>query len=249
MDRLALINTTRTVPISLYEYGDLPEPRMRKILLGYRFRAAISSTDGAPELFFRWVHLNEWREHHDKPCLDNYGSITIVMESCNPSYVLVQFYHPEVYFKIIKPSPRMTPPKLGTKSTSKRRFNRTYVDFLNRTEAAFLDAWLDKLLDANEQYIATYDGEGPKLVPLESERGRNGNYDRVIEGCLLDKKESEPPRKRRRSPESELFSSDSSDDESPLPSPSSPLEQYPVSSQSSIFDPPTDPRIVDLTHE
>ena len=112
-----------------------------------------------------------------------------------------------------------------------------------------LDAWLDKLLDANEQYIATYDGEGPKLVPLESERGRNGNYDRVIEGCLLDKKESEPPRKRRRSPESELFSSDSSDDESPLPSPSPPLEPYPVSSQSSIFDPPTDPRIVDLTHE
>ena len=234
MDRLALINTTRTVPISLYKYGDLPEPRMRKILLGYRFRAAISNTDGAPELFFRWVHLNEWREHHDKPCLDNYSSITIVMESRNPSYVLVQFFNPEVYFKIIKPSPRMTPPKLGTKSTSKRRSNRTYVDFLNRTEAAFLDAWLDKLLDDNEDYIATYDGKGPTLVPLESERSINYNYDIVIKDCLLGKKKVEPPRKRFRSPESDIFgsSSDESDDES-----------------SSIFDPPTDPRIVDLTNE
>ena len=143
----------------------------------------------------------------------------------------------------------MTPPKLGTKSTSKRRFNRTYVDFLNRTEAAFLDAWLDKLLDANDQYNATYDGKDPQLVLLESERGRNGNYDRVIEGCLLDKKESEPPRKRRRSPESELFSSDSSDDESPLPSPSQLPKQHSVLSPSSMFDPPTDPRIIDLTYE
>ena len=148
MDRLALINTTRTVPMTLYKSGDLPEISMRKILLGYRFREEVRSTDGAPELFFRWVHLDEWREHHDKPSLQNYGSITSVMSSCNPDYFLVQFFHPEVYFKRISPS--MALPKLGTKSTTIRRFNRTYVDFLNKNEAAFLDSWVDKLLDDNE---------------------------------------------------------------------------------------------------
>ena len=249
MDRLALINTTRTVPMSLYKSGDLPEIRMREILLGYRFRAEIKSKCVTPELFFRWVHFDEWKEHHDKPSLHNYGSITIVQNGRNPNYALVQFFHPEVYFKTIKPSPRMTLPKLGTRSAVIRRFNRTYVDFLNRTEAAFLDAWLDKLLDDNDQYIATYDGEGPDLVPLEFERFRNHNYDIVIEDCLLDKKKAEPPRKRRRSPESELFSSDSSDDESPLPSPSQLPKQHPVLSQSSMFDPPTDSRIIDLTNE
>ena len=218
MDRLALINTTRTVPMSLYKSGDLPEIRMREILLGYRFRAEIKSKCVAPELFFRWVHFDEWKEHHDKPCLHNYGSITIVKNSRNPNYALVQFFHPEVYFKTIKPSPRMTLPKLGTRSAVIRRFNRTYVDFLNKTEAAYLDSWIDKLLDDHEEYIATYDGK-------------------------------EPPRKRRRSPEFELFSSDSSDDESPLPSPSQLPKQHPVLSQSSMFDPPTDPRIIDLTNE
>ena len=229
MDRLALINTTRTVPMTLYEDDDLPEVRMRKILLGYRFRAEVKSTDGAPELFFRWVHLDEWREHHDKPCLSNYGSITEVMGSRNPNYCLVQFFHPEVYFKRIKPSPRMALPKLGTKSTAIRRFNRTYVDFLNKTESTYLNSWIDKLLDDNEEYIATYHDEGPKLVPLESELSRNYNYDIVIKDCLL------PPRKRSRPPELDIFGSDSSDDES--------------SDVSSIFDPPTDPRIVDLTNE
>ena len=112
----------------------------------------------------------------------------------------------------------MTLPKLGTNSAAIRRFNRTYVDFLNQTEAAYLDSWIDKLLDDHEEYISTYDGK-------------------------------EPPRKRRRSPEFELFSSDSSDDESPLPSPSQLPKQHPVLSQSSMFDPPTDPRIIDLTHE
>ena len=234
MDRLALINTTRTVPMTLYEDGDLPEVRMRKILLGYRFRAEIMSTDGAPELFFRWVHLDEWREHHDKPCLHNYASITEVMGSRNPNYCLVQFLHPEVYFQRIKPSPRMALPKLGTKSTAIRRFNRTYVDFLSKTEVAYFNALLDELLDDNEEYIATYDGKSPTLVPLESERSINYNYDIVIKDCLLGKKKVEPPRKRSRSPESDIFgsSSDESDDES-----------------ISIFDPPTDPRIVDLTNE
>ena len=75
---------------------------------------------------------------------------------------------------------------------------------------------------------------------------------RTIEDGLLNKKTSEPPRKRRRSPESELFSSDSSDDESPLPSPSpSPpcCIILPIPLHSNISDLPTDPRIVDLTHE
>ena len=237
MDRLALVNTTRTIPMTLYQPGDLPEINMRKILLGYRFRAEIRSTDGAPELFFRWVHLDEWMQHHDKPSLQNYGSITSVMHSSNSEYILVQFFNPEVYFK--RTLPRRDLPTIGTKSTTIRRFNRTYVDFLNKNEAAFLDSWIDKLLDDNEAYIAKYDGEGPVLVPLESERFRNGNLDIVIEDCLLSKKHSKPPRKRRRSPESELFSSDSSDDESLLPIPL----------HSSIFDPPTDPRIVDLTQE
>ena len=86
------------------------------------------------------------------------------------------------------------------------------------------------------------------MVPLESERFRNGNRDIVIEDCLLNKKTIEPPRKRRRSPESELFSSDSSDDESPLPSPPCSII-LPIPLHSNILDPPTDPRIVDLTHE
>ena len=229
MDRLALINTTRTVPMTLYDSDDLPEVRMRKILLGYRFRAEVSSTDGAPELFFRWVHLDEWREHHDKPCLHNYGSLTEVMSSRHPEYFLIQFFHPEIYFKLTKFSPRIALPKLGTKTTEIRRFNRTYVDFVTKTEAAFLDAWIDKLLEDNESYIATYDGEGPKLVPLESERFRNHNLDIVIEDCLL------PPKKRPRPLESELFASDTSDDESSSPSP--------------LLSPATDPRIVDLTNE
>ena len=122
----------------------------------------------------------------------------------------------------------MALPKLGTRSTEIRWFNRTYVDFLNKTESTYLNSWIDKLLDDNEDYIATYQGEGPKLVPLESEISRNYNYDIVIKDCLL------PPRKRSRFPES-IFGSDSSDDES--------------SDVSSIFDPPTDPRIVDLTRE
>ena len=84
MNRLHFINTTRTVPMTLYEDGDLPEIRMRKILLGYRFRAEINSIEGAPELFFRWVHLDEWSEHYDKPCLANYSSITSVMSSRHP---------------------------------------------------------------------------------------------------------------------------------------------------------------------
>ena len=229
MDRLALINTTRTVPMTLYDSDDLPEVRMRKILLGYRFRAEVGSTDGAPEQFFRWVHLDEWREHHDKPCLHNYGSVTEVMSSRDPNYCLIQFLHPEIYFKLTKFSPRIALPKLGTKTLQIRWFNRTYVDFLTKTEAAFLNSWIDKLLDDNEEYIATYDGEGPTLVPLESERFRNHNLDIVIEDCLL------PPRKRPRSLESELFSSDTSDDESSSPSP--------------LLSPPTDPRLVDLTHE
>ena len=233
MDRLALINTTRTVPMTLYDSDDLPEVRMRKLLLGYRFRYEVRSTDGAPQSFFRWVHLDEWREHHNKPCLHNYGSVTEVMYSRDPNYCLIQFFHPEIYFKLTKFSPRIALPKLGTKTTEIRRFNRTYVDFLTKTEAAFLDAWIDKLLEDNEDYIATYDGEGPKLVPLESERFRNHNIDIVIEDCLL------PPKKRPRSLESELFSSDTSDDESPLPSP------YPYP----LLSPPTDPRLVDLTHE
>ena len=111
------------------------------------------------------------------------------------------------------------------------------MDFLNKNEAAYLDAWIDELLDSNEKYIATYDGKGTKSVS------------QVIEDSLLNKKTSEPPRKRRRSPASELFSSDSSDAESPLPSPSQLPKQHPVLSQSSMFDPPTDPRIIDLTHE
>ena len=233
MDRLALINTTRTVPMTLYDSDDLPEVRMRKILLGYRFRAEVGSTDGAPPSFFRWVHLDEWREHHNKPCLHNYGSVTEVMSSRDPNYCLIQFFHPEIYFKLTKFSPRIALPKMGTKTTEIRRFNRTYVDFLSKTEAAFLDAWIDKLLEDNESYIATYDGEGPKLVPLESERFRNHNLDIVIEDCLL------PPKKRPRSLESELFSSDTSDDESPLSSP------YPYP----LLSPPTDPRLVDLTNE
>ena len=237
MYRLALINTTRTVPMTLYKSGDLPEINMRKILLGYRFREEIRSTEGAPELFFRWVHLNEWMDHHDKPSLNNYGSITEVMSSSNTEYCLIQFFHPELYFKRTSPS---LAPRIGTKSIAKRRFNRTYVDFLNKNEAAYLDAWIDELLDSNEKYIATYDGKGTKSVS------------QVIEDSLLNKKTSEPPRKRRRSPESELFSSDSSDDESPLPSPSpSPpcCIILPIPLHSNISDLPTDPRIVDLTHE
>ena len=164
---------------------------------------------------------------------NNYGSVTEVMSSRNPNYCLIQFFHPEVYFERTKPSPRMALPKRGTKSTEIRRFNRTYVDFLNKSESAYLNAWIDKLLDDNEASIATHDGEGPKLVPLESERFRNHNLDIVIEDCLL------PPKKRPRSLESELFSSDTSDDESSSPSP------YPYP----LLSPPTDPRIVDLTHE
>ena len=254
MDRLALVNTTRTVPMILYKSGDLPEINMRKILLGFRFREEVRSTDGAPELFYRWVHMDEWIDHHDKPSLRNYGSISEIMSSSNPEYCLVEFFHPEVYSKQVAPNPDL--PRIGTKSLAIRRFNRTYVDFLNKNEAAYLDAWIDELLDSNEKYIATYDGKGPDLVPLESERFRNGNLDIVIEDCLLNKKTLEPPRKRRRSPGSELFSSDSSDDESPLPSPSpsppcsiilpSPL---PIPLHSNILDPPTGPRIVDLTHE
>ena len=250
MDRLALVNTTRTVPMSLYEPGDLPEINMRKILLGFRFRRAIRSTDGAPELFHRWVHMDEWMDHHDKPSLRNYGSITEIMSSSNPEYFLVEFFHPEVYSKQV--TPNLALPRIGTKSLAIRRFNRTYVDFLNKNEAAYLDAWIDELLDSNEKYIATYDGKGPDLVPLGSEKVHNGNLDIVIKDCLSNKKTSEPPKKRRRSPESELFSSDPSDDESPLPSPSpSPpcCIILPSHLHSNILDPPTDPRIVDLTHE
>ena len=242
MDRLALVNTTRTVPMILYKSGELPEINMRKILLGFRFREEVRSTDGAPELFFRWVHLDEWMDHHDKPSLRNYGSISEIMSSSNPEYCLVEFFHPEVYSKQV--APNLALPRIGTKSLAIRRFNRTYVDFLNTNEAAYLDAWIDELLDSNEKYIATYDGKGTKSVS------------QLIEDSLLNKKTSEPPRKRRRSPASELFSSDSSDDESPLPSPSpsppcciilpSPL---PIPLHSNILDPPTDPRIVDLTHE
>jgi len=238
MDRLALINTTRTVPLSLYKSGDLPEINMRKILLGFRFREEVRSTDGAPELFYRWVHMDEWIDHHDKPSLRNYGSISEIMSSSNPEYCLVEFFHPEVYSKQVAPNPDL--PRIGTKSLAIRRFNRTYVDFLNKNEAAYLDAWIDELLDSNEKYIATYDGKGTKSVS------------QLIEDSLLNKKTSEPPRKRRRSPESELFSSDSSDDESPLPSPSpSPpcCIILPIPLHSNISDPPTDPRIVDLTHE
>ena len=236
--------------MTLYKTGDLPEINMRKILLGYRFREEIRSTEGAPELFFRWVHLNEWMDHHDKPSLNNYGSITEVMSSSNTEYCLIQFFHPELYFKRTSPS---LAPRIGTKSIAKRRFNRTYVDFLNKNEATFLDAWIDDLLDANEKYIATYDGVGPALVRLESDRFRHGSLDIVVEDCLSSKKKSEPPRKRRRSPESELFSSsDSSDDESPLPSPPCSIilpSPLPIPLHSSILDPPTDPRIVDLTYE
>ena len=238
MDRLALVNTTRTVPMILYKSGDLPEINMRKILLGFRFREEVRSTDGAPELFYRWVHMDEWIDHHDKPSLRNYGSISEIMSSSNPEYCLVEFFHPEVYSKQVAPNPDL--PRIGTKSLAIRRFNRTYVDFLNKNEAAYLDAWIDELLDSNEKYIATYDGKGTKSVS------------QVIEDSLLNKKTSEPPRKRRRSPASELFSSDSSDAESPLPSPSpSPpcCIILPIPLHSNILDPPTDPRIVDLTHE
>ncbi len=89
MERLHLINTTRTVPMTLYDDDVLPESRMRKILLGYRFRAELNSIDGAPELFYRWVNVDEWREHHDKPCLHNYGSLLHVMNSREVNHCLV----------------------------------------------------------------------------------------------------------------------------------------------------------------
>ena len=149
------------------------------------------------------------------------------MSSRHPEYFLIQFFHPEIYFKLTKFSPRIALPKLGTKTTEIRRFNRTYVDFLSTREAVYLDACLDKLLDDNEDYIATYDGEGPDLVPLESDRFRHHGIS--LKDCLLEEKKSEPPRKRLRPLEFELFGSDSSDDESPS------------------LSPPTDPRIVNLT--
>ena len=219
MNRLHLINTTRVVPMFYYDNHDIPEVRMRSLLLKVRLETQLNSTTGDRELFHRWVHVEEWQELVDMPNLNNYGSL-VVLKRVKLSFCLVQFPHPEVYFKKTTPSPRMCLPPQGTKSAETRRFNRAYVAFLNTTEASDLDQWVSRMQDGNSPNW--------KYNPSSNE---------------------EPPRKRRKSLESELFSSDSSDDESPLPSPTQLLKQHPVLSQSSMFDPPTDPRIVDLTHE
>ena len=216
MNRLHLINTTRVVPMFYYDNHDIPEVQMRSQLLKLRLETQLNSTTGDRELFHRWVSIAEWQDLIDMPNLNNYGSL-VVLKRVKLVYCLVQFPHPEVYFK--KHSGRRFLPQ-GTKSAEPRRFNRAYVAFLNTTEASDLDLWVSRMQDGNSPNW--------KYNPSSNE---------------------EPPRKRCKSLMSELFSSDSSDDESPLPSPSQLLKQHPVLRQSSMFDPPTDPRIVDLTHE
>ena len=114
-------------------------------------------------------------------------------------------------------------PPQGTKSAETRRFNRAYVAFLNTTEASDLDLWVSRMQDGNSPNW--------KYNPSSKE---------------------EPPRKKRKSPMSDdlyedfirqltATDDDSSDDDVPI------LQLSP--SPSSMFDPPTDPRIVDLTHE
>ncbi len=67
MDRLRLINTTRDIPLSLYQQGTTDELFMRRSLLHYRQRKNNLSTEGAPPYYQGWIHDLEWREHYDMP--------------------------------------------------------------------------------------------------------------------------------------------------------------------------------------
>ena len=173
MDRLKLVNTTRDIPLNLYNPDTKSELHMRKVLLGYRHRAAIRSSDGAPPLYYRWIHEDEWYAHHDIPPLQSYGSLDTVFDNKHdPSYSLIAFYNPSIYIQDCKASPRMQLPLLGTKSTGPRMFNRQFLDFLSSHEAFELNQWIDKLLDENENHIATFeesDSECEDIFTSESE--------------------------------------------------------------------------------
>ena len=88
MDRLKLVNTTRDIPLNLYNPDTKSELHMRKVLLGYRHRAAIRSSDGAPPLYYRWIHEDEWYAHHDMPPLQSYACLNTVFSNTVLVYVV-----------------------------------------------------------------------------------------------------------------------------------------------------------------
>lgn len=88
--------------------------------------------------------------------------------------------------------------KLGTKSTKVRGFNRTFVAFLNTTEASNLNQWINELLDENEDYIANFVDEPESDSEPEQEPASDPVTEREMD---------------------EYFGSDSSDDEDPMSRP------------------------------
>ena len=173
MDRLKLVNTTRDIPLNLYNPVINSELHMRKVLLGYRHRAAISSSDGAPPLYYRWIDEDEWYPRHNIPPLQSYGSLDTVFDNKhNERYSLIAFYNPTIYHQEPKASTRMRLPLLPSKSTGPRHFNWQFLDFLSNDEAYQLNQWIDNLLDEHENHIATFeesDSEYEDIFTSESE--------------------------------------------------------------------------------
>ncbi len=84
MNRLQLVNVAIDIPFFLYdervENTDFHERALRFNLLRYRRNESKTNLGGAPPYFFKWIHVDEYEPHYDKPRLASYVGLETVLD-------------------------------------------------------------------------------------------------------------------------------------------------------------------------
>ena len=149
MNRLHLVNASVDIPFFIYdddvENEYFNERSFRFNILRCRRNESKTNLEGAPPYFFKWVHIDEYDEHYDKPCLRQYVGLETVLKT--GSYELVKFLNPAIFLQKLPATGLMHIAPRGTKSLELRRFNQTFVDFFNTEELTSLRRQLDHTLD------------------------------------------------------------------------------------------------------
>ena len=148
MSRLYLINSTMDVPIHVFKNtrnDDGYFERAFRLELLQRRMIESRHSDGTPPYFYRWIHIEEYEKHYDKPDLAAYVGLLTVMKY--GSYELIRFFNPSLHLLKLKPSPRLCAEPKGSRSSEVRKFSYTFLDFLNTVEISSLQVLVDRALD------------------------------------------------------------------------------------------------------
>ena len=222
-----MINSTLDVPIHVFKNtrnDDGYFERAFRLELLQRRMIESRHSDGTPPYFYRWIHIEEYEKHYDKPDLTAYVGLLTVMKY--GSYELIRFFNPSLHLLKLKPSPRLCAEPKGSRSSEVRKFSYTFLDFLNTVEISSLHSLVDRALDAYAKRVDS--GRPIDLCCTTDESEDESDYPSSPTGSVTLDKDTDwnqpsieqliplsPPRDPRLRDHESLFSSDSesSDDD------------------------------------